>query len=817
MPTTPALEAAGIVPWIGPSWGDRPPGTGSAQDPAAIAAAVSPAADELEFPGCPPDVFGGRQELCLQLCRNVIRQYPTDPTGCWYVNRQPNGRLALLPLFCLHTDCPNPDPIYGKREARFLDDPRDIPEWVGDPAAIARPTTLRDTEWGQRALRDMSGGAFGPFSGFRPFGGDGGGGVSIAGVNLSDVESVARFILGDRADVGGVVRAVLALVLSSDRIRNALEQISPKFGERFLPALQQLATNTLTGNRELAAQLSLAFTDAGDKQAQAAEGWPARLLAGVVDVIGDILRALVEAAKAIFGPVLREARGTLADVADVIQGIFRKQLEGQRHRLPQELDKVAGEAIAAALFAGTTAQVAAFGLELAHPLKRLGLNQVVGFLADFAGFNRITGPWFNPTVQWSIGNLAEQRAAQMFRTALPGAGEMREQAWQRHVPLTDYARNLALHGFPSAWIRVLVDDAFVDPRPREVTELLNAGEADPAWIADKLKEHGWDDADVLRGTRALLLKATAPGRQRWIGEAVAAYRDGQLSERELGGHLEAAGLIPLHRDAWVRAAKLDRRSRLMERVAARILEQYVNDLVDRVQAERQLAGLGFVREEVTARLLEGDLRREVKQVREDEQLRDVEIRRLMAAGFDNLKRQLRAGFLELEQVLAWGQALGFSAAYVRNAVDIELLKGPPSADEELAPVGLGAVRAAAREIARLLEDEVRAGRVAATAAAEILAELGVSRELTRDLLGAAQVLGIPLPGSIGLPFPGDDPARSAFETVLAEVLQRIRRGEGGIGLLEQVFERLGLPTEHRRPAADILRALEALFFSPGSR
>lgn len=811
------MTAPGVTPWVGPGWGDIIPGRGSVQDPAAVAAAISPAPGDLEFPGCPPDAFGGRPDLCVRLCRNILQQYPSDPTGCWFVNRQPDGRLALLPLWCLRTDCPNPDPVYGERKVYILDDPRNIPEWAGDPGAIARPATLLDHEWSQRALTQSPWATFAGLlerpGGIRPSGR----GLSLAGVDLGDLEDVARFILGDGVDLAGVARSVLALVLSSDRIRGALDQLSPKLGERFLPALQQLAINTLEGNRELAARLSNAFDEAGDKQAKAAEGWPARLLAGVVDIIGDLLTALVEAAKAIFGPVLGEARGALANLAEAIQGVFRKQLEGQRGRLPRELDAVAAEAIGAALFAGTTAQIAGLALELAHPLKRLGLNQMVGFLADFAGFNRITGPWFNPTVKWSIGNLAEQRAAQMFRTELPSEGAAREQAWQRHIPLSDYAQNLALHGLPSAWIRVLVEDTYQDPRPREITELLNAGEADPAWIAAKLKEHGWDDGDVLRGTRALLLKATAPGRNRWIGEAFTAYRDGQISERELGGHLEAAGLIALHRDAWMRAAKLDRRGRVMERVAARVLDQYVNDLVDRVQVERQLEGLGFVREEVTARLLEGDLRREVKQVRQDEQLRDAEVRRLMAAGFENLKRQFRAGFLDLDTFLMWGQALGFSAAYIRNVADLELLKGPPSADEELPPVGLGAVRTAARELARLLEDEVRAGRVAATAVVEILGELGLDRGLARELVGAAQVLGLPLPGSLGLPFPGEDPARSAFETVMATVLERIRRGEGGIGLLDQVLERLGLPTEHRRPAADILTALEALFYRPGSR
>ncbi len=668
----------------------------------------------------------------------------------------------------------------------------------------------------QAAGQDPFAGPGGPpgagtgLGGFLPGGGVGG--LSLGELSLADVGALVSRFAGGQLDLGGVVRTLVVMALGQDRVRGALEQIAPGAADLFAPHFANLVTAQLTSSEAFASRLETALAAGTEATAAAPDGIAGKLLAGLVEVVGDIFRAIVRAAQEIFGPVVEAFRDKIGDLAAGVQGVFREQLEAQRGRLPRDLDAVAGRAIGNALLAGTTAQLAAAGIELFYPTKNLGLNQFVGFIADFAGFGQITGPWFGPTVRASIGNYAEHRAAELFRSEIPDTGTAQAQAAARHIRLADYATILSKHGFPSWWVQVLLNDTYTDPRPREVTELLNGGEAEPAWVAAKLKEIGWDDADVERGTRALLLKASRDGRQRWIAEGLNGYRDGRLSERELDALLRDAGLTATHRDAYVRAARLSRRGQLMTRVAARLMEQYVNDLMGREATAALLVGLGFEVPEVTVRMLEGDLRRNLVQVTGERQVAAAELRRLTSAALENLKRQFRAGLVDRDQFLAWGEGLGYSTAYLENVADLETLKGAPTAAEDLPPIGLGALREAARQAARLLENDVRHGRVDVQAAVTILAGLGLEHDLAGELLGIAQVLGIPVPGGLGIPLLGDDLGRSAFEQILGEVFQQIRRGDGGTGLLEQLLERLGLPAEHYRSSGDVLRALEGLFF-----
>ncbi|MGH2671252.1 MAG: hypothetical protein ACRDH5_19440, partial [bacterium] len=334
----------------------------------------------------------------------------------------------------------------------------------------------------------------------------------------------------------------------------------------------------------------------------------------------------------------------------------------------------------------------------------------------------------------------------------------------------DYAHILALHGFPSWWIRVLVDDVFVDPKPRELSQLLEGAEADPVWLAMKLREVGWDDSDVEMGVTALLLRSTQPGRSRVISAAMRAYAMGQIAEDELERHLSAAALRDEHKSLWRRAARLERRSNLMQLLGTRVTQQYREDVISEEAARQQLDGLGFTPDETRARLLATDLERQIKQLREE--TADVErtVGQIRTTALANLRTQYRARFLTRAQFLAWGEALGYTRAYLGNVADLEDLKGPPAAADELPLLGIGAIREAALDIRQMLADEVRQGRVSALAAKDVLVQLGVSPDTARDVVKVAQVLGLPIPSALGIPIPDGRGGRMGWEGVLAEVV-----------------------------------------------
>ncbi|MGH7375875.1 MAG: hypothetical protein ACREKK_00465 [Candidatus Methylomirabilales bacterium] len=801
-----AGEVVGIVPWIqGPSpWGPRatPRPAGATTDPGGPFVPT-----ESEFPGCESLPPGPGRDLCLTLCgSSTTRSYPWSPDGCCYVNRQPDGRLAMFcgVLRCFRTDC-------GPASVRILDTPADVPPWVTDPGSIAPPPKITDTDWGRRALEQMGAGALGPFAGFRPFGGTP---LTVRGPG-AELDLGAEFLdrlLGGagRLDLTALVRILAAGLQLGERIRGTLRELAPQLLEGFDPRLQRLALALTTSGDAQAAALRDGTAAQADATRESVGGLAGQLWDALIAALEPILRGLGQAAQAVFAPILDKMRGAGEQVVQQILRVYSEALEGKRPITPANVPAVAGVALANAIAAGTAAQSIALGLEMLHPTKRLGLNQVVGFLADFAGFGQIAGSFTGPTLKYALAIPGDARAASLFRTRIPAPGEAREQAFQRHISLQDYAGILAMHGFPSWWVRVLVDDTFVDPTPRELATLLEDGEADPVWLATKLREVGWDDGDVARGVKAWVLKQTTPGRQRLLGQVLTEYREGRVGDGELEGVLEGTVLREEHRGYWRTAAKLSRRGDLMDQLGRRIVLQYRNDVVSRASAEQQLAGLGYVPSQVNALLLQAELDREVKQLTEQRTDVEAQVRQIRTAALTNLKRQFRAGFVPRAQAQVWGEGLGFAPAYIRNVLDLEELAGPPSKAEALPPIGLGAVREAAAEVARLLADQVQRGKVNALAARDLLQGLGLSPGLARELVGVAQVLGLPVPGPLGIPLPGEGTERLGWESILAEVLRQIHGGGRVTDLLGQLERILGLPPGHTTARADVLQQLGEL-------
>src|SRR5258708_38972404 len=99
--------------------------------------------------------------------------------------------------------------------------------------------------------------------------------------------------------------------------------------------------------------------------------------------------------------------------------LFRDEIEAHAPVHPGNVDKVAAGALRAALTAGSAAQLAGMALELLHPIKSMGVQQAIGVLASFAGFDEIIKPFFGATLRYGMGLPAEHRAAAHFRSVLP--------------------------------------------------------------------------------------------------------------------------------------------------------------------------------------------------------------------------------------------------------------------------------------------------------------------------------------------------------------------------------------------------------------
>ncbi len=808
------------VPWIqSPApWG-TPLGTAvqseTAPLPTGAHPSIRPITDDAQVRYCKRHVTGPMQGFCVSACKVLHANYPTSPDGKFYAWGPPDGGVVVGRIFCTN---PAFDPKEDLRDRRFTAE--DAPDWTR-PLELLSPVGFTVTAIGTAALpppgptqaeelRRATAAVPPPTIPDLP--------KLLAGLPPEAAAALLKVVQGQQVDVAALVAVLVQGLGLVDRIRAALQEVAPQITGEVTPSLTALSERLeavspglVQGLRPALDALSRSYSTAAAESAQLAlatdqvegekdRGALAGLASGVWDAAGNAVEPLVKKAVAVFQTVFAFLGDKVQDLGELLVAqigtVYRDALEARAPITTATVGDVAAVALRNALAAGLAAQTAALILELAHPLKRLGLNQVVAFVADFAGFGQVAGAFTGPSLRHGLQVPADHRAASVFRTRLPGPGEAQEQAFQRHISPGDYAQILALHGYPSWWIQVLVDDLYVDPRPRELSQLLEDSEADPAWLALKLREVWWDDSDVEKGVNALLLRSTQPGRSRVISAAMREYANGRLTEAELDRHLSAAALREEHKALWLRAARLERRGDLMESLGTRIVRQYRDEVSTREAADQELTGLGFTPDEVRARLLAADLDRQVTQLREDTQEVEGHIREIRTAALANLRQQFRAGFVTRLQLLTWGEALGFATAYLENVAVLETLKGPPSKVETLPVMGLGAVQEATAEYARLLKDEVRGGRVLAAQAVELLAGFGVPREIARDLFRVQEILALPTPGTLRIPVPDGRGGRLGWEAVLGEIMDEIRRGRANRQLVREVSAVLGIPVTH---------------------
>ncbi|SRR6266568_3240758 len=651
----------------------------------------------------------------------------------------------------------------------------------------------------------------------RPPTGGGIGAVSIGGVSLNDVVGVVngieRLIGGGGAsvDVSGIISALAALVIQGGNIRGALDNIPGGLAGEIVPGFLALADTLGGGLPDVARRLSTALDTQTGRQADTARDSTAASAAATAHSIPVWLQALIDASGTILAKVSDLYKEALDSFIRAVLDVFRDDIEARAPVSAENVDKVAAGALRSALTAGTAAQLGGMALELLHPLKQMGVQQAIGVIAEFAGFGEIAKPYFAATLRYGIGLPAEHRAAAHFRSVLPPVGDVKVLAAKGIISLDKYHDRLVLAGYPDPWPEAMGQDVYAELSPRALSAFTDGSEADRPWLAGRLRYAGLSPEDVERVVRALELKATQPGRGRITSALMDDFKHGRATAEDLDAGLTSAGLSPTHRRYYGRAAELERRSQRMETVAGEIVNQYVNDIVGGDQARQLLTGLGFDAGEVTTRLTVADLKRGLKQVKDETKDIEAEIRALKAKGLTNATRQLRAGFLPLPQFLAVGEAMGYTRAYLQNVADVALLQGPPGSTDAEPAIGDGALMETRQRLADLIAREVQLKRTDRVSALVSLLQLGIPLDLGEVLVGIAGAIAGPAEVTGGFGMPAGGKVLGAFADVAKLVLGGLSEIKAPSDLVAQFLARLGLPTRDRAALVRLIRDVRDLF------
>src|SRR5712664_2708254 len=313
-------------------------------------------------------------------------------------------------------------------------------------------------------------------------GGPGGGGglpVTVGGLNVGDIAGFLRS-LGAGGDLSGIVQVIAGLVLAAGNINTSLGDLAPGIGDAIAPGLSGLASSLDAVSPGLGTRLDVALGGHADQGRTTAQQVGAFLLGAAPGAISPAFQALVDATGVSLPNLTTHYKDFVNDLIRRMLDLFRDHIEAQAPVHPGNVDKVAAAALTAALVAGSTAQLAGMAIELLHPIKSMGVQQAIGVLARFAGFEEIIKPFFGATLKHGMGQPAEHRAAAHFRSTLPPVELVRELAAIGDLDPNKYIERLEFAGYPEPYPGLLSDLRFTPPNARFLAQLLDASETDKA-------------------------------------------------------------------------------------------------------------------------------------------------------------------------------------------------------------------------------------------------------------------------------------------------------------------------------------------------
>ncbi len=636
--------------------------------------------------------------------------------------------------------------------------------------------------------------------------------ISVGGVNIS-VGDIGRILTGTGGtpDLAGILGVVAALVAVAGGIKGSLDFLPPGLADQLAPHLGGIGTALDQLVPGMGRQLFQALDTATGKQRDNVADANAFLVGAVPQAVPHWFAALVHAVGSLLKKLLEDYKAAATGISRTVLDIYRKDLEDFGPIGPHNVDQVAARALASAITAGTTAQLAGMGIELVHPIKTLGVQQAIGLLAEFAGFGEIAKPFFGATLRYAIGLPAEHRAAAHFRTGLPLSVLVRQLAAAGHVPPAKYRERLLLDGLPDPYPDAFLEHLYAEITPRALSAFVDGSEADRPWIAEKLRYAGLSPRDAERITKALELKATAPGRTRLVSELLSAHQAGQLEDADLEAGLAGAGLSRTHQAYYLRAAALQRRGKRLEEVAGELVAQYRGDVVGAETTKQLLRGLGMTEDEITVRLTVADLKRNKAQVSAEERAIETEIRTLKAQALKAALVQVRAGFLDVARFLAVGQGMGYSRPYLDVALALARAQGTPKTTAAAPAIGAGALEEAQAKIAALVAQAVQAKQTDRVAALVSLRVLGLPQDLASEIVQLAEALAGPAPFAGDYGVIGGFKPSGAFGTVVAAVVEGLAGIRSPADLVTELLARLGLPGLDRTALTRLIQDLRQLF------
>jgi len=424
------------------------------------------------------------------------------------------------------------------------------------------------------------------------------------------------------------------------------------------------------------------------------------------------------------------------------------QVLGEGHIKPEMAHEVASRAFLTASVTGFSAHLLSTAIELAHPLRYVGLHYLSGFLAEMGAFSGIANAIHGTLAREAIGYPMAYAIRARTRPTIPTAGDLQAMRRKHNLWASEFAEYMAYQGYSQFWIDRFEEYLPADPRLLELSRIFESsvptGAPDAAacaylerlgietraapdwWIEMKLALAGYNWIDIPQLKQALMHKVSNTARLRLDAAASVLFRQGYMEEAAYRATLDRSEATPDRLEMKVRAEKLSALADDIGDLVALYTDQFKKDVITEPELLLALVNCGVTQHKaqiLTARAVVAKMPKPAAPSRKEE---EAELKKLQTSYSELYRRQYAADLITADGYYSSLLAVGVSAALARVTVELERTKRGITERDVAVRAEATAAAATRATYEKLYQERYRAGELDADGYYKRLVDIGLT-------------------------------------------------------------------------------------------
>jgi len=440
-------------------------------------------------------------------------------------------------------------------------------------------------------------------------------------------------------------------------------QLLERLRDYFRSALEA----TISSLRHLLAEISDYFSKALLSVLQSFWAW-------LKDNSGDFLDRIWQIMKAKLAKMWIWVKGKFEDILRRTNDGILKLLDKFGQMTPEKALMAAVDLYGFAFSMGLAAHLTATAIELMHPLKYMGIQQIPAMFADLAGFSRIAFATMGVVTSVALAQPMRYLMQDKFRPVQPDERLLREMAVKPDITIEQFRRGMAYLGYSQQWISAIEKTMYHEPRYFELKMMSEDEAAAEKWLFTKCRRAGFTEDDARIMVSSFIKSAARTQRQDYYRQAFYLYKEGFITREKFENLLAALELRPEAIDFARRAAELAYMLDYTRDMLSYYTDSYLKDIIDEDELLVSLVGLGLEPKRAWLYTAKAKVRKRPKPRHPVTTDKAQSLSRLQQKYVYLYSTQYRKGLISAETFLANLLKLGISADLAEVTVEIEKAK-----------------------------------------------------------------------------------------------------------------------------------------------